>query len=154
MRRYIIHALSILCWHVFCLPKKTCFIHIKNTSLIQKHRSITLTWGCLCGKGMPFWRIKGVPFMCCISTHKWIWSRLCGRRVMRRHNAPPLRVYQMTFTWPLHVWLFHLYLYSTIIQWSSNTVKPPVLRGPGANALECSVRGPWFQSRNVEDILY
>ena len=25
--------------------------------------------------------------MRCISTHKWIWSRLCGRRVMRRHNA-------------------------------------------------------------------
>jgi len=36
---------------------------------------------------MHFWRIKGVPFMRCISTHKWIWSRLCGRRVMRRHNA-------------------------------------------------------------------
>jgi len=85
--RYIIHVLSILCWHVFCFPKKTCFIYIKNTSLIQKHRSITLTWGCLCGKGMPFWRIKGVSFMRCISTHKRIWSRLCGRRVMRRHNA-------------------------------------------------------------------
>ena len=27
------------------------------------------------------------PFMRCISTHKWIWSRLCGRRVMRRHTA-------------------------------------------------------------------
>ena len=84
--RYIIHVLSILCWHVFCFPKKTCFIYIKNTSLIQKHSSITLTWGCLCGKSVPFWRIKGVPFMRCISTHKWIWSRLCGRRVMRRHN--------------------------------------------------------------------
>ena len=69
--RYIIHVLSILCWHVFCFPKKTCFIYIKNTSLIQKHSSITLTWDCLCGKGMPFWRIKGVPFMRCISTHKW-----------------------------------------------------------------------------------
>jgi len=87
--RYIIHVhvLSILWWHVFCFPKKTCFIYIKNASLIQKHRSITLTWGCLCGTGMPFWRIKVVPFMRCISTHKWIWSRLCGRRVMRRHNA-------------------------------------------------------------------
>ena len=89
--RYIIHVLSILCWHVFCFPKKTCFIYIKNTSLIQKHRSRTLTWGCLCGKGMPFWRIKGVPFMRCISTHKWIWSRLCGRRVMRRHTAYPAK---------------------------------------------------------------
>jgi len=85
--RYIIHVLIILCWHVFCFPKKTCFIYIKLFSLIQKHSSITLTWGCLCGKGMPFWRIKGVPFMRCISTHKWIWSRLCGRRVMRRHIA-------------------------------------------------------------------
>ena len=85
--RYIVHVLSILYWHVFCFPKKTCFIYIKNTSLIQKHSSITLTWDCLCGKGMPFWRIKGVPFMRCISTHKWIWSRLCGRRVMRRHSA-------------------------------------------------------------------
>jgi len=83
--RYIIHVLSILCWQVFCFPKKTCFIYIKNTSLIQKHSSITLTWGCLCGKGMSFWRIKGVPFMRCISTHKRIWSRLCGKRVMRRH---------------------------------------------------------------------
>ena len=46
------------------------------TSLIQKHRSITLTWSCLCGEGLYFWRIKGVPFMRCISTHKWIWSRL------------------------------------------------------------------------------
>ena len=85
--RCIIHVLSILCWHVFCFPKKTCFIYIKNTSLIQKHSSITLTWGCLCGKGMPFWRIQGVPFMRCIATHKWIWSRLCGKRVMRRHKA-------------------------------------------------------------------
>ena len=25
--------------------------------------------------------------MRCISTHKWIWSRLCDRRVMRRHKA-------------------------------------------------------------------
>jgi len=25
--------------------------------------------------------------MRCISTHKWIWNRLCGRRVMRRHIA-------------------------------------------------------------------
>jgi len=87
--RYIIHVLSILCWHVFCFPKKACFIYIKLFSLIQKHSSITLTLGCLCGKGMPFWRIKGVPFMRCISTHKWIWSRLCGRRVMRRHKAGP-----------------------------------------------------------------
>jgi len=85
--RYIIHVLSILCWHVFCFPKKTCFIYVKNMSLIQKHSSITLNWCCLCGKGMPFWRIKGVLFMRCISTHKWIWSRLCGRRVMRRHSA-------------------------------------------------------------------
>ena len=85
--RYIIHVLSILCWHVFCFTKKTCFIYIKNASLIQKHRSITLNWGCLCSKGMSFWRIKGVPFMRCISTHKWIWSRLCGRRVKRRHRA-------------------------------------------------------------------
>jgi len=84
----IIHVLSILCWHMFCFPKTTCFIYIKNTSLTKKkHRSITLTWGCLCGKGMPFWRIKGVPFMRCISTHKWIWRSLCGRRVMRRHIA-------------------------------------------------------------------
>jgi len=28
--------------------------------------------------------------MRCISTHKWIWNRLCGRRVMRRHTAPLL----------------------------------------------------------------
>jgi len=57
--RYNIHVLGILCWHVFFFPKKTYFIYIKNTSLIQKHRSITLTWCCLCGKGMPFWRING-----------------------------------------------------------------------------------------------
>ena len=36
--------------------------------------------------------------MRCISTHKWIWSRLCGRRVMRRHT--PLRSQQ---TWHGHV---------------------------------------------------
>jgi len=37
-----------------------------------KHRSMTLTWGCLCGIGVHFLCIKGVPFMSCISTHKWI----------------------------------------------------------------------------------
>jgi len=36
--------------------------------------------------------------MRCISTHKWIWSRVCGRRVMRRHNAQHLYTF-----WPYHV---------------------------------------------------
>jgi len=101
---YIIHVLSILCWHVFSFPKKTCFIYIyiKNTSKIQKHKSITLTWGCLCGKGMPFWRIKGVSFMRCISTHKWIWSHLCGRRVMRRHKPWPQTSRVQPRVWPLY----------------------------------------------------
>ena len=58
--RYIIHVSSILCWHVFCFPKKTCFIYIKITSLIQKHRSITLTWGTrLCGEGSQLLTHKG-----------------------------------------------------------------------------------------------
>jgi len=123
--RYIIHVLSILGWHVFCFPKKTCFIYIKNTSLIQKHSSITLTWGCLCGKGMPFWRIKGVPFMRCISTHKWIWSRLCGRRVMRRHNA--LRgTFNLSFWMCCRVSLFWVCFVFVCLRWiamdSSTTV--------------------------------
>ena len=82
--------------------------------LTQRHRSITLlvSWGCLCGKDMHFGRIKGVPFMRCISTHKWIWSRLCGRRVMRRHTASQTNTVQC-------VTVFTTYMTRTILSSTS-----------------------------------
>jgi len=42
---------------VFCFPKKTCFINIENYVFNTKiiiFISITLTWGCLCGRGMHY----------------------------------------------------------------------------------------------------